>query len=147
MALSACASQTRLAEPVRSAVAARHVGRTVELRQSCYYGELYDENEKWLLSPHAFADTSHIVDLDGVPIHPTGQRGVVAAGTRFIIRRGEFTDAQAMVMMDCADGRRAFYEGAKTNAVGLNGWGSEYIRAECRDATFVLTCGRIERFD
>ncbi len=98
LALSACASQTRLAEPVRSAVAARHVGRTVELRQSCYYGELYDENEKWLLSPHAFADTSHIVDLDGVPIHPTGQRGVVPAGTRFIIRRVEFPDAEAMVM-------------------------------------------------
>jgi len=61
---------------------------------------------------------------------------------------GEFAgDAQAMVLMDCADGRRAFYEGAKTNAVGLNGWGSEYIRAECRDATFVLQNGRIERFD
>jgi predicted dehydrogenase len=43
-------------------------------------------------------------------------------------------------------GRRVFYEGAKTNAVGLNCWGQEYIRAECEKATLVLSHGTIERF-
>ena len=96
--LVACASQTRLAEPIRAAVAAAHAGRTVELRQSCYYGDLYDENEKWLLSPHPFAETYHIVDLDGEPIHPKGQRGIVPAGTRFSVGRIEFPDHYAVAM-------------------------------------------------
>lgn len=61
---------------------------------------------------------------------------------------GQFAgDAQALVTMQCENGRRAFYEGAKTNAVGLNNWGQEYIRAECRDATLILTHGKIERLD
>ena len=54
-------------------------------------------------------------------------------------------DAQALVVMHMEHGRRAFYEGAKTNAAGLNGWGQEYIRAECREATLILSHQRIER--
>jgi len=56
-------------------------------------------------------------------------------------------DAQAMVVMHGENGGRAFYEGAKTNAVGLNGWTREYIRAECEKATLVLHQAQIERFD
>lgn len=43
-------------------------------------------------------------------------------------------------------GTRAFYEGATANAVGLNDWEAEYIRAECEKSTLILTHGRIERF-
>lgn len=56
-------------------------------------------------------------------------------------------DAQGLVMMQMASGARAVYEGAKTNAVGLNGWGAEYIRAECEKATLIMSHGKIERFD
>jgi len=56
-------------------------------------------------------------------------------------------DAQALVSLQMAGGTRAFYEGAKTNAVGLNGWGQEYIRAECEKATMILSHQKIERFD
>ena len=46
---------------------------------------------------------------------------------------GEFAgDSQALVTMHFENGTRAFYEGAKTNAVGLNGWSQEYFRAESR---------------
>jgi predicted dehydrogenase len=55
-------------------------------------------------------------------------------------------DAQALVMMNMSNGTRAFYEGAKTNAIGLNGWGDEYIRAECRDGTLIMSHQGIERF-
>ncbi len=68
----------------------------MELRQSCYFGNLYDENEKWLLSPHAFAHTYHIVDLDNAPIHPQGQRGIVPAGTAFVIHEIEFPAGMAL---------------------------------------------------
>ncbi|MDP6380250.1 MAG: Gfo/Idh/MocA family oxidoreductase [Phycisphaerae bacterium] len=54
-------------------------------------------------------------------------------------------DAQALVMMHMSNGTRAFYEGAKTNAIGLNGWGDEYIRAECQAATLIMNHRTIER--
>jgi predicted dehydrogenase len=61
---------------------------------------------------------------------------------------GEFKgDSQGLVVLRFENGERALYEGAKTNAVGLNWWGLEYVRAECRDATFVLTHRTLERFD
>ena len=59
---------------------------------------------------------------------------------------GEFAgDSQGLVMMHFENGARGFYEGAKTNAVGLNGWGQEYFRAECEKATLILGHRQIER--
>jgi len=55
-------------------------------------------------------------------------------------------DSQALVTMQMENGRRALYEGAKTNAVGLNGWAREYIRAECEGATLILNQRRLECF-
>ena len=61
---------------------------------------------------------------------------------------GEFAgDSQALVVMGMGNGTRALYEGAKTNAVGLNCWGDEYIRAECERATLILDHRRIVRHD
>lgn len=61
-------------------------GKTFELRHSHFYGELYDENEFMLLAPYPFRDVFHLVDLDGQPIHPRNQRGVIPAGTRVKFR-------------------------------------------------------------
>ena len=91
-----CASQTAIPAGVRSAIDRQHHGQVVELRQSCYYGDLYDDNDKWLLSPQPFAQVHHIVDLDGQPIHPKNQRGLVRAGTRFVIDEIEFPDSFAV---------------------------------------------------
>jgi predicted dehydrogenase len=60
---------------------------------------------------------------------------------------GEYAgDSQGLVTMQMANGAQAFYEGAKTNAVGLNGWSREYIRAECQNATLILDQRRLECF-
>ena len=60
---------------------------------------------------------------------------------------GEFAgDSQGLVTMQFENGVRAIYEGAKANAVGLNTWGQEYFRAECKGATLVLDRRRLERF-
>ena len=60
---------------------------------------------------------------------------------------GEFAgDSQGLVIMSFENGPRAFYEGAKTNAVGLNCWTNEYIRAECEGGTLILDQRRLERF-
>lgn len=60
---------------------------------------------------------------------------------------GEFAgDSQGHVMLRFGNGARAFYEGAKTNAEGLNCWGQEYIRAEAEGGTLILNRRRVERF-
>lgn len=62
-------------------------------------------------------------------------------------RWGEYAgDSQALVTMRFENGTRAFYEGAKTNAVGLNGWTQEYFRTECEQATLVLDRRELRRF-
>ena len=55
-------------------------------------------------------------------------------------------DSQALVTMRFENGVHALYEGAKTNAVGLNGWTQEYVRAECEAATLIMDHRRVERF-
>lgn len=55
-------------------------------------------------------------------------------------------DSQGLVTMHFENRVRAFYEGAKTNAVGLNGWAQEYIRAECEHETLIMDRRHIERF-
>lgn len=55
-------------------------------------------------------------------------------------------DAQALVTMEFENDTRATYEAATTNAVALNGWENEYIRAECRDATLELDARELTRY-
>lgn len=53
---------------------------------------------------------------------------------------GQYAGASnGLVTMRFQNGARAHYEGAKTNAVGLNGWTQEYIRAECEQSTLILS--------
>ncbi|MCC7355376.1 MAG: Gfo/Idh/MocA family oxidoreductase [Anaerolineae bacterium] len=60
---------------------------------------------------------------------------------------GEYAgDSQGLVTLHFGNGSHALYEGATTNAVGLNGWAREYLRAECERATLVLSRRRLERF-
>jgi hypothetical protein len=91
-----CASQTAIPPSVATAIEREHLGRVVELRQSCYYGDLYDDNRKWLLSPRPFAQTHHIVDLEGAPIHPANQRDIIPAGSTFVIDAIEVPDPWAL---------------------------------------------------
>ncbi|MBM4437510.1 MAG: Gfo/Idh/MocA family oxidoreductase, partial [Actinobacteria bacterium] len=60
---------------------------------------------------------------------------------------GQFKgDSQGLVLLHCANGARAVYEGAKSNAVGLNWWTQEYIRAECERSTPILDHRDLEYF-
>lgn len=52
---------------------------------------------------------------------------------------GEYAgDSQGLVTMVMENSVRAFYEGAKSNARTINGWGNEYFRVECEKGTVVL---------
>ena len=55
-------------------------------------------------------------------------------------------DSHALVVLHFEGGTRAMYEGAMANAVGLNCWSKEYIRAECEYATLILNGRKLERF-
>ncbi|MFB6138734.1 MAG: hypothetical protein ABEJ42_10450 [Halobacteriaceae archaeon] len=54
-------------------------------------------------------------------------------------------NAQALVDVTFANGVEATYEGAVANASSRNGWGNDYVRAECRDATLTLDARTLER--
>jgi hypothetical protein len=88
-----CASYTALDDTARKAIQQRHVGKIVELRHSQYFGDLYDDNERWLLSALPFADTYHLIDLHGLPITPKKQRGLLPAGTQLSIVAVHFPTA------------------------------------------------------
>ncbi len=52
---------------------------------------------------------------------------------------GEYAgDSTGLVIIEMENGVRCLYEGAKANATTLNGWGGDYLRAECEDATLEL---------
>lgn len=60
---------------------------------------------------------------------------------------GEYAgDSQGLAILSFENGVQAVYESAKTNAVGFNGPGREYIRAECEGATLILNSRHIECF-
>ena len=60
---------------------------------------------------------------------------------------GEFAgDSQGLVIMSFENDTRGFYEGAKTNAVCLNGWSNEYFRAECELSTLILSRRKLTRY-
>lgn len=53
---------------------------------------------------------------------------------------GEFAgDSTGMIVIEMLNGVRCLYEGAKANATTMNGWGNDYIRAECENGTLELS--------
>src|SRR5687768_9686734 len=96
LATAACAGQTQIPVQAQRAVENRYHGKVMELRQSCYFGDLYEDNRRWLLTPYRAERVHHIVDLDGQPIHPPSQRGIVPAGSRFYVRTIEFPTPLAL---------------------------------------------------
>lgn len=55
-------------------------------------------------------------------------------------------DCNGLVFMDFENGAKAVYEGAKSNAVTLNKWAHEYIRAESEKGTLVMSQRKLEVF-
>jgi predicted dehydrogenase len=52
---------------------------------------------------------------------------------------GDFRgDSTAMVIIEMENGVHCLYEGAAANASTMDGWGNEYVRAECESGTLVL---------
>jgi len=57
---------------------------------------------------------------------------------------GEYAgDSTALINVQMTNGVRCFYEGAKANASTMNGWGNDYLRAECEDGTLELDRRRL----
>ena len=52
-------------------------------------------------------------------------------------------DSQALITMQMKNGVKCFWEGAKCNAVTLNGWTKDYMRAECENGTIELDARKL----
>lgn len=55
-------------------------------------------------------------------------------------------DTNVFLVMDFDNGIRAQYEAATANAVGINSWRNEYIRAECELATLIMDRRAVRRY-
>ncbi len=69
----------------------------------------------------------------------TGSNAKTVYATTWNPSWGEYAgDSNGLVTMVMENGVRAVYEGCKTSATQLNGWGQDYFRAECDRATLEL---------
>lgn len=83
--------------------------------------------------------------IEGTVHHFDIHRAITGADARTVYAMtwnpawGEYAgDSTGFISMEMTNGARCLYEGAKANASSLNGWGQDYLRAECRDGTLEL---------
>lgn len=91
-----CASQAWNKE-MRVQAQHAHAKQTYALTQSYYFSQLYDDNERWLLSERPSGEISHRISLRGQPIHPPEAEGILPAGTPMVLERIEFPTRTAVM--------------------------------------------------
>ncbi len=105
---------------------------TCNLRQFGSWGEMRHRMEHPLIMEGAVHHLDILADLAGAPCRELYAQTWKPEWAEYA------GDCNALIQMTFENGVRAFYEGAKSNAVTLNGWANEYIRAECREGTLIL---------
>lgn len=117
------------------------VGRfTCNARSYGTWGAFRHEMNDVLMVEGAVHQLDYLADM-------AGSRCETIYADTWLPEWGEYEgDVQGLVQMRFENGVRATWEGAKTNAVTLNGWQSDYLRAECRDETLVLDDRDIARY-
>jgi predicted dehydrogenase len=69
----------------------------------------------------------------------TGADGQMVYATTWNPPWGEYAgDSTALINLTMTNGVPCAYEGAKANATTMNGWGNDYLRAECEYGTLEL---------
>lgn len=83
--------------------------------------------------------------IEGTVHHFEVHRALLGANAATVYARtwnpewGEYAgDSTVLAIVEMSNGTRVTYEGAKANAATLNGWGNDYLRVECADATLEL---------
>jgi predicted dehydrogenase len=108
------------------------------------------KRDSWGVFRHRMADPLMIegaVHHLDILVDLVGSRCTTVSALTWNPAWGEYDgDSEGIVLMEFENGIKALYEGAKSVAVGLNGWGQEYIRAECENATLVMDRRSITRY-
>ncbi len=68
------------------------------LRYSFYYGDFYGNNETCLLSPRKFSETIYLEGIDGKPILPGSEKGIIPFNTEVMIEKIEFPPANRPIL-------------------------------------------------
>jgi len=101
------------------------------------WGAFRHQMQHPLLIDGAVHHLDFLADFAGAPCRTIDARTWNPAWSSFA------GDSQALITMDFANGVKAVYEGALSNARSLNTWCKEYVRAECEGGTVVLDHRRI----
>jgi hypothetical protein len=107
--LASCSHHSLITGPMRRTLAQQYVGQTFELRHTGVVGDLYDDNERELLSPYPFDEVFASVSLAGVPIHPSHPRALLPAGTQVTIVAIGYPDAHTLFSRMLATPRHAIW--------------------------------------
>lgn len=79
--MAGCSHAQSFDSAERRVLEEQYVGKVFEVRHTSVIGDLYDDNERELISPYPFDEVFHQVDLRGMPMHPSHPRALVPAGT------------------------------------------------------------------
>ena len=101
----------------------------------------------WGKFRHEIQDT---LLIEGTVHHFDIVRGLTGSDAKTVYAKtwnpswGEFAgDSNGLILMEMANGVKVVYEGNKTSATALNGWGQDYFRAECDQGTLELDCRKL----
>jgi hypothetical protein len=89
-----CANTVTLKPDDQAAVKKRYEGKQLFLRSSMYYGPFFGDRKTHLLATRAFGELRLIEGLDGVPIPPGKDEGIVPAGREVLVEKIEFPPAE-----------------------------------------------------
>ena len=89
-----CAPTATLRKDDQGAVKKRYEGKRMFLRSSMYYGPFFGDRKTFLLATRGFGELRLIEGLDGVPIPPGKDEGIVPAGREVLIEKIEFPPAE-----------------------------------------------------
>lgn len=89
-----CGTVVTLRKDDQDAVRKRFEGQRFFLKSSMYYGPFFGDRKTYLLAPRAFGELRLIEGLDGVPIPPGREEGVVPAGREVLVEKIEFPPAE-----------------------------------------------------
>jgi len=69
------------------------VGKRFFLKSSFYYGDFYGSSDHCLLSPRRFSETFYLEGIDGKPILPGEEKGIIPYNTEVLVEKVEFPPA------------------------------------------------------
>lgn len=85
-----CQNQMKMSRDSQNLINNEFRGRRFFLNSSMYYGDFYGNSDICLLSPRRFEETNYLEGIDGRPIFPGKEKGIIPFNSEVLIEKIEF---------------------------------------------------------